>query len=191
MVNISIEEDQTLAKEYYQRFKEEKHIHLINQGHAPPLREESMMEIVKHAFQTACGLLQSEYNNTVLHAKVLNVIICRADLFHMCWEGPSFGLAIFAAFVSFALGVQLPKNAMFTGGLWADGTGESGLMGVDGWVWKLRAAKDAGISHVYYPLENNREMNELDRNHHDLYANFKFHDVWNCKQLMCQLFPRK
>lgn len=113
----------TLALQYYELFLEEKHIRLINQGHTTPSEELSLMEIIVHAFQTACGLLQSVHNNTILHGKILNVIVCRPDLVHICWEGGSFGLAIFAAFVSFALGGPLPRNAIFTGGVMSDSLG--------------------------------------------------------------------
>lgn len=191
MLLISIEEDETLAKNYYELFLEQKHIRVVNQTQPAPRYDMSLTEIMMHAFQTACGLLQSEYNNTVLHGKILNVTMCRTDQMHHCWEGPSFGLAIFAALISFALKEGLPKNAAYMGGVLSDATGQCGLLAVDGWEWKLTAAREQGITQIYYPMNNSRELNDLERKNPALFGCFQFFDIWNCKQFIDQVFPRK
>lgn len=51
---------------------------------------------------------------------------------YIYWEGSSFGLAFFAAFVSFALNKRMPADAVFTGVVDSDASGKYENRMVDG-----------------------------------------------------------
>jgi len=73
-------------------------------------------------------------------------------------DGPSAGLAVLAAIYSAAREVPLPDTWAFVGEI----TPRGAVLPVGGMQEKLRAAKEAGITHVYMPAENAAQVSETE-----------------------------
>ena len=72
-------------------------------------------------------------------------------------DGPSAGCAFTCAFISRILGKQIKNNVAMTGEVELTGK----ITKIGGLNFKLLGAKRAGIKHVYIPLENKKDLDEI------------------------------
>ncbi len=99
-------------------------------------------------------------------------------------DGPSAGIAITTAVISAFTDMKINNNISMTGEITLQGD----ILPVGGLKEKIIGAKNAGITRIYVPLENKRDIEVLDKK---IIENIRFIYVDNYIQIFDSLFKSK
>ena len=105
-------------------------------------------------------------------------------------DGPSAGIAMFTAIVSAFTGVPIKNNIAMTGEITLRGR----VLPIGGLKEKLLAAVRGGIKEVLIPLENKKDLSEIEEK--EILDNIEIHFVENAneilkKALVSKIYPYK
>ena len=98
-------------------------------------------------------------------------------------DGPSAGVTIFSSLMSLLKGIKVSRNIAMTGEITIKGR----VLPIGGLKDKLLAAKRAGITIVYIPKENEKELLEIPE---DITQNLTIHQVNHLDELYHYLFEK-
>lgn len=98
-------------------------------------------------------------------------------------DGPSAGVTIFSSLISLLKGIKVSRNIAMTGEITIKGR----VLPIGGLKDKLLAAKRAGITIVYIPKENEKELLEIPE---DITQNLTIHQVNHLDELYHYLFEQ-
>jgi len=98
-------------------------------------------------------------------------------------DGPSAGVTIFSSLISLLKGIKVSRNIAMTGEITIKGR----VLPIGGLKDKLLAAKRAGITIVYIPKENEKELLEIPE---DITQNLTIHQVNHLDELYHYLFEK-
>ena len=100
-------------------------------------------------------------------------------------DGPSAGIAMFTAIVSAFTGVPIKNNIAMTGEITLRGR----VLPIGGLKEKLLAAVRGGIKEVLIPIENKKDLSEIDEK--EILDNIEIHFVENANEIVKKSFISK
>ena len=100
-------------------------------------------------------------------------------------DGPSAGIAMFTAIVSAFTGVPIKNNIAMTGEITLRGR----VLPIGGLKEKLLAAVRGGIKEVLIPIENKKDLSEIDEK--EILDNIEIHFVENANEIVKKAFISK
>lgn len=128
-----------------------------------------MVESVKYAFTIASNLLKKEYID-IFYKEFSQGLHVHVPSGSTPKEGPSAGAAFTSAIISRILGKHIKRNIAMTGEI-----GEVGeIKKIGGLLYKLRGAKKAGVTKVFVPLENKKDIETIKEEDKTLISNGVF-----------------
>ena len=100
-------------------------------------------------------------------------------------DGPSAGIAMFTAIVSAFTGVAIKNNIAMTGEITLRGR----VLPIGGLKEKLLAAVRGGIKEVLIPVENKKDLSEIEEK--EILDNIEIHFVENASEIVKKAFISK
>ena len=100
-------------------------------------------------------------------------------------DGPSAGIAMFTAIVSAFTGVPIKNNIAMTGEITLRGR----VLPIGGLKEKLLAAVRGGIKEVLIPIENKKDLSEIEEK--EILDNIEIHFVENANEIVKKAFISK
>jgi ATP-dependent Lon protease, bacterial type len=115
-----------------------------------------MQQSATFSYTTAMNLLKREYVQKFMAACNYGLHVHTPDG-ATPKDGPSAGAAFTTAFISYILGMKVKNNIAMTGEI-----GEYGeVKQIGGLLYKLRGAKKAGVTLVFYPESNEKDIEDI------------------------------